>query len=220
MTAKRPVPKFHVLTDTTLQTRYTHAELAQCAIDGGADGIQFRQKTGTTVQLLREAEAVRKVCDREHVTFIVNDRLDIALAVDADGLHIGQEDLPVRIGRRLLGAEKLLGVSAHTPRLGLRAWVDGADYIGFGPVFGTQSKDVGRGATGIECLRAFVEHVAIPVIAIGGVTADRAPELIGAGSYGVAVISAVCCANDVTEAARQFAVALGLDGRRSNRSAR
>lgn len=207
---KPPVPKFHVLTDTTLQRRYSHAELAQCAIDGGADGIQFRQKTGSTAEVLRNAEAVRKVCDRAGVTFLVNDRLDIALAVEADGLHVGQEDLPARIARRLLGQNRLLGVSAHTLSLGFSAWLDGADYIGFGPVYGTSSKPLDRGATGLESLREVSERIGIPVIAIGGVTVGRVTEVLAAGAYGVAVISAVCCAEDVTEAARELACALGL----------
>jgi len=207
---KRPVPKFLVITDTTLQSRYTHAELAQRAIDGGADGIQFRQKTGSTAQMLRDAEAVRRVCERAGVTFLVNDRLDIALAVDADGLHVGQEDLPARTARRLLGEGKLLGVSAHTPTLGLRAQRQGADYIGFGPVYGTRSKAVRRAATGLQRLREFTQRLSIPVLAIGGITAERVAELLDAGAYGVAVISAVCCAEEVTEAARSFARRLGL----------
>jgi thiamine-phosphate pyrophosphorylase len=206
--AKKPIPKLHVLTDTILQTRYTHAELARLAIDGGADGIQYRRKTGTTRDLLRDAEATRTVCADAGVTFIVNDRLDIALAVDADGLHVGQDDLPAAVARRWLGPDKILGVSAHTPELGLQALAEGADYIGYGPIHATQSKEVGRPTTGVEQLSAFVTAVPLPVIAIGGIRAGHVPELLEAGAWGVAVISAVCGADDVSEAARRFVVAL------------
>jgi thiamine-phosphate pyrophosphorylase len=199
------VPRFLVITDGALQTRYSHAELARLAIAGGADGIQFRQKDGSTARLLPEAQATRDVCADARVPFVVNDRLDLALAVDADGLHVGQDDLPADIARRLMGRRRLLGVSAHTPEQAHRAMSDGADYIGFGPVYGTVSKTDARAATGVEALHRFTEGLPLPVLAVGGVRAENVRELLDAGAYGVAVITAVCCAADVTAAAREFA---------------
>ncbi|MBM3214117.1 thiamine phosphate synthase [Candidatus Poribacteria bacterium] len=205
---KRSVPRLHVLTDTTIQTRYTHAELARLAADAGADGVQFREKLLPIRDALREAEAARRVCEDAQVTFVVNDRLDIALAVDADGLHVGADDLPARVARRLLGWKRLLGVSAHTQAMAIRAATDGADYVGFGPVFGTQTKDTGREPFGVEGVAAFAVVSPVPVIAIGGVRASDAEAIIRAGAWGVAVISAVCADPDPRRAAADFVRAI------------
>ncbi len=202
---KRPVPRLHVITDTVHQTRYSHADLARLAVDGGADGIQFRQKTGTLRDILRQAEETREVCGRAGVTFLVNDRLDVALAVGADGLHVGQEDMPAATSRRLLGPDMLLGASTPSLELAEAALRDGADYGGLGPVYATSSKETGRPALGASGFESVARHVSLPLVAIGGVQADRVPELLGAGAYGVAVIAAVCCAEDVTRAADEFA---------------
>ncbi|MDA1192573.1 MAG: thiamine phosphate synthase [Candidatus Poribacteria bacterium] len=205
---KPHVPKLHVITDTTLQSRHTHAELAQLAIDGGADGIQFRQKDGSTRDLLRQAEATRNVCAKGGATFIVNDRLDVAMAVDADGVHVGQDDMPAREARRLWGWDKIVGATAFTPTMALQALSDGADYVGFGPLYGTQSKANARPATGVEGLRRFAAGCGLPIIAIGSVKAVNVPELLDAGAYGVAVISAVCLADDIPRAVAEFVAAL------------
>ncbi|GIX06963.1 MAG: thiamine-phosphate synthase [Candidatus Poribacteria bacterium] len=209
---KPPVPRFLVITDTVLQTRYTHAELARQAIEGGADGIQFRQKEGSGRELYRAALETHRVCQEEEVPLIVNDRLDIAMAVDAEGVHLGQEDLPAEVARRLWGLERLIGVSAHTVPQGQSALHAGADYIGFGPVYATGSKPDARPPTGVEALRRFCQRVPLPVLAIGGVRAEHVSELLDAGAYGVAVISAVCCAEDVVAAARQFVEAFRACG--------
>ncbi len=200
-----PTPRLLVITDTTLQSRYSHAELAQRAIDGGADGIQLRDKDATTGDLLAYADATRDVCGRAGVPFYVNDRVDIALAVAADGVHVGQADLPARVARRLLGPAASVGVTAYTPPMARAALDAGGDYVGFGPVYGTQSKANARPATGVEGLTAFAASCSLPILAIGSVGAEHVSELLAAGAHGVAVISAVCCAPDVTEAARAFA---------------
>ena len=205
---KRSVPRLHVITDTSVQTRYSHADLARMAIDGGADGVQIRQKVGRVRDLLRQAESVCEVCARAGVTFIVNDRVDVALAVGADGVHVGQDDMPAALARRLIGNERLLGVSAFTPELGMQALADGADYVGFGPVYGTHSKETGRPDMGVPALREFTRHVVVPTLAIGGVRESHVPELVAVGAHGIAVISAICCADDVPKATAVFVEAL------------
>ena len=182
----------HVITDTTLQSRFTHAELAELAIEGGADTVQFRQKHGTTRELVAIAQQMQTVCTRYNVPLIVNDRADIALAVGATGTHFGQDDMPVSIGRRILPPETIIGASARTEEKILEAITEGADYIGFGPIYGTSSKPDAEAAKGLERLRRMCDIAACPVIAIGGISVETAGKVIRAGAHGIAVISAVC----------------------------
>lgn len=182
----------HVITDTTLQSRFTHAELTELAIQGGADTVQFRQKQGTTRELVAIAEGMQKVCEAHKVPLIVNDRADIALAVGAAGAHFGQDDMRVSIGRRILPPEAIIGASARTEEKILEAITEGADYIGFGPIYGTTSKPDAELAKGLERLRRMCDLAACPVIAIGGIGVETAGDVIRAGAHGIAVISAVC----------------------------
>ena len=195
---------FHVITDTTTQTRFNHYQIAEMAIKGGADTIQFRQKAGTTRQLIETLEGLQSICTRYGVPLIVNDRADIALAVGAAGVHLGQDDLPIAIGRRLFPRNAIIGASARTEEHIMQAVDDGADYIGFGPIFRTSSKLDVDSPKGLESLRQVSEIASCPVIAIGGVTADTAYETIRAGAHGVAVISAVCSQPNPVSASRQL----------------
>lgn len=182
----------HVITDTTIQSQFTHTQLSELAIDGGADTLQFRQKIGTTRQLVEVARAVQSVCAARQVPLIVNDRADIALAVESAGVHFGQDDLPVAIGRRILPPDTLIGASARTEEKILEAISEGADYIGFGPIYRTSSKPDAETPKGLAGLRRMCEITQCPVIAIGGITADTVYDVIRAGAHGVAVISAIC----------------------------
>ena len=182
----------HVITDTTLQSRFTHAELAEFAIEGGADTVQFRQKQGTTRELIAMGQSMQAVCEQHEVPLIVNDRADIVLAVGATGAHFGQDDMPVTIGRRILPTETIIGASARTEEKILEAITEGADYIGFGPIYGTTSKSDAETAKGLDRLRRMCDIAACPVIAIGGITVQTARAVIRAGAHGIAVISAVC----------------------------
>ncbi|MCY3552071.1 MAG: thiamine phosphate synthase [Candidatus Poribacteria bacterium] len=182
----------HVITDTTLQSRFTHPELAELAIEGGADTVQFRQKHGTTRELVAIAQQMQAVCTRHNVPLIVNDRADIAQAVSATGAHFGQDDMPVSIGRQILSTEAIIGASARTEEKIFEAITEGADYIGFGPIYGTSSKPDAETAKGLERLRRMCDIAACPVIAIGGISVQTAGEVIRAGAHGIAVISAVC----------------------------
>jgi thiamine-phosphate pyrophosphorylase len=182
----------HVITDTTLQSRFTHAELAEQAIAGGADTVQFRQKHGTTRELITTAQSMQAVCKQRKVPLIVNDRADIALAIGATGAHFGQDDMPVSIGRQILSTKAIIGASARTEEKILAAISEGADYIGFGPIYGTTSKSDAEMPKGLERLRRMCDIAACPVIAIGGITVQTAGDVIRAGAHGIAVISAVC----------------------------
>ena len=200
----KPIGRFHVLTDTVLQTKFTHAELARFAIQGGADTIQFRQKEGATLHLIKSAQKTAETCKQGKVPFVVNDRIDVALAVGVDGIHLGQTDFPIPLAKRLLGSDVFFGGSALTLEEARKCLDEGCDYIGFGPVFPTDSKlDTGP-ASGLALLELAAGEIPIPIIAIGGIHAGNIDQVIKAGAYGIAVISAVCCMPDPVEAARKL----------------
>jgi len=182
----------------------SHLEVARAAIEGGATAIQLRDKEATTRELIEAGLALRDLTREREVAFIINDRVDVALAVDADGVHVGQDDMPATLARKLVGPDKIVGVSASTIEEALQAEADGADYISASPVFATPTKPDAAPPTGLEGLRAIVEAVRIPVVAIGGINEGNVEEVIRAGAAGVAVISAVVGAPDIAAAARRL----------------
>ncbi|MFO7784518.1 MAG: thiamine phosphate synthase [Thermodesulfobacteriota bacterium] len=198
------IGRLHVLTDTVIQETFSHVELAGMAAAGGADVVQYRQKQGSTRSLIETAAQIKTVCRAAGAVFIVNDRIDVALAVEADGVHLGQEDFPIRLARELLGPERIIGGSASTPEEARACVEDGADYIGYGPVFTTTSKDDAGPACGLEGLRQLCGSIDVPVIAIGGVSQDNAARVLESGAHGIAVISSVCCQVDPEEAAHRL----------------
>ncbi len=198
----KKVGRFHVLTDTCLQTQFSHLELAQLAIAGGADTIQLREKTAETREMIRVAEQMQALCQRAGVTFIVNDRIDVAIASRADGVHLGQNDFPIPLARSLLGEDAVIGGSAGSMEEARKCLLEGADYIGFGPVYPTASKEDAGPVSGLDLLKRVVDEIPLPIVAIGGVTRENATLVIQAGAHGIAVISAVCCQKDPAEAAR------------------
>ncbi|MBI5605480.1 MAG: thiamine phosphate synthase [Deltaproteobacteria bacterium] len=197
----KKIGRFHVLTDTVLQPRFSHLELAELAIAGGADTIQFRWKSGPTREMIRIAREMQALCREAGVTFIVNDRLDVALASQANGIHLGQDDFPIPLARKILGKEVVIGGSANTLEEARKCFLEGADYVGFGPVFPTSSKEDAGPAGGLDLLAQVVREIPLPVIAIGGIAKSNTLQVIGAGAYGIAVISAVCCQEDPRGAA-------------------
>ena len=198
------IGRLHVLTDTALQSRFSHVELAEMAIAGGADAIQFRQKEGSTRELIETAAQMMRACKERGVTFIVNDRIDVAMAVQAHGVHLGQNDFPIPLARRLLGEKSIIGGSAATIEEARKCVADGADYVGFGPVFPTGSKADAGPVSGLDALRRIVEAIPIPVIAIGGIGPANTPGIMETGAHGIAVISIVCCQEDPDRAARDL----------------
>ncbi len=210
----KKIGRFHVLTETLLQERFSHVELTVMALAGGADTIQFRSKTGSTREMIDSAAEMKKLCKEAGVPLIINDRVDIALAVDADGVHLGQDDFPISLARKILGPEAIIGGSAGDMGEALKCLSEGADYIGSGPVYGTNSKSDAGPATGVENIRKIAGQIPLPVIAIGGVTVPDINELLDAGAYGVAVISAVCFDDDPENAARRFKAVFDNYGQR------
>lgn len=200
----KKIGKLHVLTDTDLQSCFSHFELAELAIAGGADTIQFRQKSGETIQMIRVAEQIQALCKRAGACFIVNDRVDVAIASHADGVHLGQGDFPIPLARKLLGEAAIIGGSAGNEEEARKCFLEGADYIGFGPVFPTSSKMDAGPASGLELLRQVVEKIPLPIVAIGGINQDNAPLVRERGAHGIAVISAVCCDQDPEEATKRL----------------
>jgi len=193
-----------VITDATLVPGRDHVTIAEAALAGGADMIQLRDKAPDLRRLLPQARRIRAACRARGAIFIVNDRLDLALAAGADGVHVGQDDLPASLARRLLGSHLVLGVSTHDLAQAGAAAAAGADYIGFGPMFGTRTKDTGYTPRGTAMLREVRDSVRVPIVAIGGITLENVGEVITAGADAPAVISAVAGAADVAAAAREF----------------
>lgn len=204
----KPIGKLHVLTDTVLQTRFSHVELTRLAIKGGADTIQFRQKSGSTREMIEVAKQMKQLCAENGVTFIVNDRVDVAIAAEVDAVHLGQDDFTIPLARKLLGEDVIIGGSASTIEEARDCLSEGADYVGFGPVYPTTSKDDASPVTGIPMLKQVVEEIPLPIIVIGGVSAENIPDVMRAGAHGIAVISAVCCQEDPEEATRALHRAL------------
>ena len=210
----KQIGQLHILTDTVLQSRFSHVELTRLAIQGGADTIQFRQKIGSTREMIKIAQQIKQICTDSGVAFIINDRVDVAIASDADGVHLGQDDFPLPLARNLLGKDRILGGSAVTLEEARKCLTEGADYIGFGPVFPTASKDDAGPVTGIDLLRQVVDTIPLPIIAIGGVSVENTPEVIQAGSHGIAVISAVCCQENPEHATRALYKSLFVGSKR------
>lgn len=192
----------HVLTDREWSRGRDTITVATAALDGGATVIQLRDKTACTRLLIEEGLALRRLTRERGALFIVNDRIDVALAVEADGAHVGQDDMPVAAARRILGPLRILGVSAATMAEAEEAVRDGADYLGVGPIFPSRGKPDAGPATGTGLITELASRFAIPVVAIGGISSQNAAEVIQAGAGGIAVITAVVSAVDIAEAAR------------------
>ena len=202
---RRPaVGRLHVITDYHFQQRFTHAELARQAATGGADTVQFRQKRGALRHVVHQAKETAAVCTSVGVPLIINDHVAVAVAVGAAGVHLGADDFPVAAARRVLGEAFLIGATATTREAAVAAAECGADYVGFGPVFATRSKDNPASVKGVEALAFLCQAVAVPVIAIGGITAARVEEVLGAGAHGMAVMTAVTNSDDPFRAASLF----------------
>jgi len=195
--------RLYVVTDEKLSRGRSHVEVAERAIRGGADVIQLRDKTAPSGELYRIALALKKLAMDTKVPLIINDRLDIALAVDADGLHVGQDDMPASVARKLLGPGKLLGVSTETPEEALLAEKEGADYLGVGPIFEARGTKADAGnPKGTGMMAPILEKCRLPIVAIGGIKSGNARSVLEAGATSVAIVSDIVAADDIEQAAR------------------
>lgn len=193
----------YAVTDRAWVGKETLYEQVEDALKGGATFIQLREKELDKESFLKEAIEIKKLCKKYNVPFVINDEVDIALCVDADGVHVGQSDMEAGNVRELLGPDKIIGVSAQTVEQAILAEKRGADYLGVGAVFKTGSKDDADDVSH-DTLKAICEAVSIPVIAIGGITVDNVAELEGTGICGIAVISAIFAKTDIKEATNKL----------------
>lgn len=190
------IARLHVITDASLQSRWSHVELARLALEGGAPAIQYRRKDGTKRLRIEEASAIRALCRRRGATLLINDEVDVTLAADADGVHLGEDDLPPALARLWLGPAKIVGGSCDHAEGALARSREGVDYAGIGPVFATRSKADTGPVLGLDGLARAVASSPIPLIAIGGISLANVAAVMATGVHGVAVLGAVCLAQD------------------------
>lgn len=193
------------------------AKVLNEAITGGITMFQFREKGSgslTTEAKFNLGRRLQKLCVANGIPFIVNDDIDLAIALNADGIHVGQEDTPALAIRQLLGEDKIIGVSAHSLEEAKKAIEDGADYLGIGPIYPTSSKDDAKAVQGTALIEEIRSHgINIPLVGIGGITSRNTAPVITAGADGISVISAIAGAENITLAAKAFAEQVNVIGR-------
>ena len=193
----------YLVTDHRNKTEEEFLNIIEEAIKGGTSIVQLREETASTKDFYQLALKVKEITTRYDVPLLINDRIDIALAVDSEGVHLGQDDMPADIARKIIGDDKILGVSASTVEEAIKAQIDGADYIGSGAVFPTATKDDADSVSKEE-LKSIVDSIDIPVVAIGGITIENASELKDTGIAGFSVVSAIMSADDPKEASQKL----------------
>lgn len=195
--------RLYLVTDRRLMRTPTLEEAVAQALEGGTTLVQLREKTASSLRFYQMAMRIKKVTDARHVPLIVNDRVDIAMAADAAGVHVGQSDLPAKAVRTLIGPEKILGVSVSSREEAVRAQQDGADYIGVGAMFATDTK-TDAGLVPMSELKRIRAAVHLPIVVIGGIHAGTVPLFYKTGIDGIAVVSALMASDDITGEARRL----------------
>ena len=197
------MPRLKLYCITCKRSDLSYEEQAERACLGGANAVQLRDDELTDVQLIEIGARLKDICARHKALFIFNNRPDLALAMDADGVHLGQDDIPLKFARQILGSLKIIGVSVSSLGEALKAEKEGASYIGFGPVFDTPIKSEKK-ALGLDALAFIKKRIKIPVIAIGGINSSNVQQVIQSGADGISVIRAVCGAQDISKAATEL----------------
>ena len=205
----REALRLYLVTNRYQDSLESFLEKVETACRSGVTIIQLREKNLTTNQYYQLAKQVKEITDAYQVPLIIDDRLDVCLAVDAAGLHIGDDELPVSVARKVLGPEKILGVTAKTVKRALEAETWGADYLGTGAIFPTTTKE-NTPITLISTLKTICQTVAIPVVAIGGLTSENIDQLIGTGIAGVAVVRDLMQAEDIEAKTQAFLTKLDV----------
>lgn len=195
--------KLYLVSDRSWLKDRSLSQNIEEALKGGVSFVQLREKELAQAAFIKEAKDIKALCAQYRVPFVINDDLDVALAVDADGIHVGQQDLAAKLVRERLGEEKILGVSVQTVAEALQAQRDGADYLGVGAVFSTRTKK-DADAVSLQTLKAICDAVSIPVIAIGGIDKTNVLKLQDSGIQGVAVVSAIMASDDIYEASQEL----------------
>lgn len=193
----------YCITASHLSRGRSTPDVVKAMLDGGAKIVQYREKYKTIGEKYREAEILRRITEEYGASFIINDHPEIALAIDADGVHAGQDDLPIHALRQILG-NKIIGISTHSPEQAQRAIAEGADYIGVGPIYPTQTKEDVCAAVGLEYAKYALSHVSIPFVAIGGIKEGNLEALISLGIRTVAMVSDITEAQNITEKVRRL----------------
>ncbi len=196
--------RLYIILDPSVCPERPLIDVLTTSAEAGATLFQYRNKTASMKEAYHEALPLRQAAAKAGVLFIVNDRCDLALAVDADGVHVGQGDLPLDLARKIMGPDKLIGISTHNPEQVKEASAGQPDYLGFGPIFTPGSKLDHDPVVGLEGLRAIRRLTSLPVFAIGGIQIGQVGDVMEAGADGVAVISAILKAADIREAVRTF----------------
>lgn len=191
----------YLITDRTLSRGRTTTEVVQAALAGGVDVVQLREKEAETASIVEEALRVHELTTRYDVPLIINDRVDVALAIEAEGVHVGQTDLPASLARKLFPHPGILGVSTSNVNMAQRAQQDDADYIGFGPVYSTSTKATVASPRGTQMIHTVRQAVSVPLVALGGISHATIAEVVAAGADHVAVCSAIVGAEDIQRAA-------------------
>ena len=194
----------YVVTDSDLSKGRTDAEVARLAYEGGADAVQLRMKHSDGREMLEQALEIRKVADEYCRFFFVNDRVDIALASGADGVHLGQSDIPLEVARDLMGETAIIGISVDNVEQAVAAAEGGADYIGIGAIFNTSTKPGAKQGVGLGAIYEIREAVDIPIVAIGGINRGNIQDVVRAGADAAAVVSAVVAQDDIKSAAHEL----------------
>ena len=195
----------YVITDEYICPGKSHADIAEAALLGGAKIIQLRDKKASDRYFYETGLKIKELCRKHKALFIINDRIHIAMALDADGVNAGQSDLPCSVIKKLLGPGRIVGISASTYEEAIEAERDGADYIGFGPVFSTQTKTDCSCISGLSLLEKVARDVSVPVAAIGGIDRYNIKDIASAGADMACVVSAVVKAENMTESAKELA---------------
>lgn len=203
---------YYFITDHNLSLAGNLSDV-RSAVRAGVEVVQYRNKKDDSRRIYEEAAVLRAVCN--DIIFLVNDRVDIALAVDADGVHLGREDLPYEVARKMLGHKRIIGLTVHNLKEALEAAESGADYVGVSPIFSTTTKqDAGKPA-GVELIKEVKKNVAIPVVAVGGINMDNAAAVVSAGADALCAISAVVTKKDAETEMRKFQKLFVLPNKRS-----
>jgi len=193
----------YLVTDRDLMSTETLEEAVEQAIIGGCTLVQLREKDCSSFDFYKTAIKVKKITDKYNVPLLINDRLDIALAVDAAGVHVGQSDLPVAVVRKIIGKDKIIGISAGTLEEALQGQKDGADYLGVGAMYATGTKKDAN-STSMEELKKIRESVSLPIVVIGGINKERIKDFKGIGIDGLAIVSAIIAQKDIVEATKEL----------------
>jgi len=193
----------YFITDSRL-TGKTVLEDAEAALKAGVKIIQYREKNKNTRDMIKEAEKIKELCLKNNALLIINDRVDVALAVDADGIHLGNEDMPYQTARKILGNKKVIGLTVRNIKEALKAQNEGADYIGVSPIFETQTKKDAGAPSGIKFIEEVKKTIKIPFVAIGGINESNIGDVLKAGAKSVAIISAIVTSPDVEKESKKF----------------